>query len=168
MSKLVELLGKTNLYSRLNTIKANPADANGKTYSVRKQSDDTAAVPETKDRDGKVTQEAKPSTRQSNAINAFSDTYQTGFNVYKNSIAPTPATFRKADTSNATDFTGKFDLSAQTAVNTTVAENEYFRNVADTNMTKYGTYTLHKNTYNSKYSATFTNAAGVLYSTNLP
>lgn len=168
MSQLVTLLTNSSIYNRLNNIPANPSVATSRTFSVRKQSDDAAGSPAVAATETSPARAAVNATRQDNASNAFADEYQKGFTVYKNTVATNPTSFRKSNTENATDFTGNFAGTTATATSTTVAENTYTRKVNNTAYTRYGTYVLNRNTYDSKYTSQFSSAPGVQYTTNLP
>lgn len=167
MSKLVELLTGTR-YPRLTALSVPGTDT---TYSVRNQrggndvETDNTKTPE-ENRIAVAT--ARENKIQSTAAKFFPNTYQTGYNTFKNNVATGVSSFRKSATAATTDFTGKFDGSAETATTTIVAENTYARKVTNTAYTTYGTYTLNRNTYNNRYISQFSNTSGVLYATNLP
>lgn len=80
MSKLVELL-EGSQYARLSAL---PTPRSTKTFSVRDQS--------------------TVGKQQANAVDFFTNTYQTGFNIDKSKLTLTG--FKKANTDNNTDYTG--------------------------------------------------------------
>lgn len=118
MSKLLELFNGSQ-YSRLNTIPSGPAGS--KNFSVRKQSN------------------TEQSIRQENAVDFFGNTYETGFNVNKQTLSTTG--FAKSETAQNSDFTGNPNGVATTQNN---AFDSYNRFANDGFRKNYNSRLIHK------------------------
>jgi len=130
MSKLVELLQNSEAYQRLNNIPGrSPNTSNPQNFSVRKQSDVEAP------------------TRQTNAVDFMSNTYQTGFNTGK--IGLSVAGFQKSVNTQSSDFTGTTTGPAAKDANT--AFDSYYRYAEDSVRINYKSKLVHR------YLATNTN-----------
>lgn len=123
MSKLVELLENTALYTRLNKLPG-PNTPGSKEFSVRNQSG------------GK---DANQETIGKNAVDFFSNSYQTGFNVFKQTLSTTG--FQKAPDAQTSDYTGN-PLGTATTENN--AFDSYNRFATDGFRNKYNSKLVHK------------------------
>jgi hypothetical protein len=144
MSKLVELLKNSEVYSRLNTIAGHsPNTANPKNFSVRKQSDVTKEI------------------RQTNAVDFIPNTYQNGFNVDKPSLSV--AGFQKSVNTQDSDFTGTTTGAPGTNVNS--AFDTYYRFAIDSSRKNYNSKLVHRylaTDNNEKYLTKNSTSAGVV------
>jgi len=117
MSRLLDLFNGSQ-YARLNTLSGHsPNNANPKNFSVRKQSDVTSEI------------------RQTNAVDFFTNTYQSGFKVDKPSLSVQG--FAKSVTAQNSDYTGNPTGTATLENNAFDSYNRFANNAA-------------RNTYNSK------------------
>ena len=125
MSKLVELLENRQKYDRLNKLSAHsPNTANPKEFSVRNQSD---------------LKQGREEIIQSNSVDFFGNTYQTGFDAFRPTLSVTG--FRKSDGAQNSKFTGNPAGAATTEDN---AFDSYNRFANDSVRKNYNSKLIHK------------------------
>jgi len=125
MSKLEQMLLDREKFARLNNLSAHsPNVATPKNFSVRNQSD---------------LKEGREEVISTNAVDFFGNTYQEGFSVFKPSLSTTG--FRKADESQASDFTGDPNGAASTE---NTAFDSYNRFANDSVRNRYDSKLVHK------------------------
>jgi hypothetical protein len=115
MSKLLDLFNGSQ-YARLNTI-----SGGNKNFSVRNQSNTNQEI------------------RQGNAVDFFSNTYQSGFEVNRQSLSVQG--FRKSDDTQTSKFTGNTTGLSTTENN---AFESYNRFANDASRNKYNSKLIHK------------------------
>ena len=125
MSKLVELLENRQKYDRLNKLSSHsPNTANPKEFSVRNQSD---------------LKQGREEIIQSNSVDFFGNTYQTGFDAFRPTLSVTG--FRKAAEAQNSKFTGNPIGAATTEDN---AFDSYNRFANDSVRKNYDSKLVHR------------------------
>jgi hypothetical protein len=157
MSQLEDLLLKSKSTGRPNsTLNGVPA------YSVNEFTGRSQTFTTLDKSDGDI------AIQQSVATNFIANTYQTGFNVFKNDNATNVGTFRKPGTATnlASDFTG--NASGDIASSPLQAFNTYARFIADPVRSSVGTLKQRYDALSNKFDAANNTAAGVVFGYTRP